>query len=102
MADHGADASDTEHLALHTVLEAIVMSSIVSQSLVVVLCTALLGAFAGYLLARHSSPGRLRRLLLSLLGSIVGGLISSISSHVMATFRFPSMLVDWLCQVLGA
>ena len=100
MADHGANASDTEHFALHPIPEAIVMSSIVSQSLVVA-CAALLGASAGSLLARHSSPGRLRRLILSLLGSVVGGLISSVSSYIMMTFRIPSMLVDWMCQVLG-
>ena len=76
------------------------MASIVSHSLVVA-GAALLGASAGYLLARHSSPGRLRRLLLSLLGSVVGGLITSVSSHIMVTFRFPSMLLDWLCQALG-
>jgi len=100
MADHGANASDTEHLASHPIPEAIVMSSIVSHSLVVA-GAALLGASAGFLLARHSSPGRLRRIILSLLGSVVGGLISSISSYIMMTFQIPSMLVDWLCQMVG-
>jgi ABC-type glycerol-3-phosphate transport system permease component len=76
------------------------MSSIVSQS-VLIACLTVFGAFAGYLIARHSSPGRLRRLLLSLLGSIVGGLISSISSYIMMTYRVPNMVVDWLSQVLG-
>jgi hypothetical protein len=80
--------------------EAIVMSSIVSHPLIVV-CAALLGAALGYLLAGHSSPGRLRRLLLSVLGSIVGGLISSISSYVMMNLQVPNMLIDWLCQIIG-
>jgi len=89
------------------------MSNIVSLP-VVVICAALLGAMAGYLIARQrcrawadtaGAPScycSVQRLLLSLLGTIVGSLISSVSSYVMVVFRVPEMLINWLFRIFGA
>ena len=89
------------------------MSNIASLP-VVVMCASLLGAMAGYLIARQrcrawaDSAGApscycsVQRLLLSLLGTIVGSLISSVSSYVMVVFRIPETLIGWLFRIFGA
>jgi hypothetical protein len=93
--------------------KAVVMSNIASLP-VVVMCASLLGAMAGYLIARQhcrawantadapSCSFSVQRLLLSLLGTIVGSLISSVSSYVMVVFRVPETLIGWLFRIFGA
>jgi hypothetical protein len=92
--------------------EIIVMSNILALS-VIVGCAAPIGATTGYLIARRrwrarakTCPqprlGRLKRLALNLLGSIVGGVISSVSSYAMVALGIPRMLFDWVFRIFGA
>jgi hypothetical protein len=102
---------NTKSSTLDLTPEINVMSNVLALSIIVAFA-APLGATTGYLIARrrqvgakaHSHPqlGRLRRLALNLLGSIVGGVISSVTSYAMVAFGIPGMLVDWASRIFGA